>query len=185
MADGAPVDPNLSLADMLPPDKADASRILGAAHELVAAVARRTPDGRAEVTVSLDADGWRALEAERRRYLRPHASYVYAPHPDGAGAARLVRAGEAEALTAKWARSVEQLAAELARFGLEARWNGERLTLHRVGGERAPAELCRDPDCKPEAHPAGSPGCVSDPTCGGTRDPAGIVGVHHLPKDAP
>ena len=88
---GAPVDPNLSLADMLPPDRADESRILQAAFALVAALAKRTPDGRADVTVTLDAAGWAALEAERRRYLRPHASYVYAPHPDGAGAVRLVR----------------------------------------------------------------------------------------------
>lgn len=91
MREGAPVDPNLSLADMLPPDKADESRILQAAFQLVAALAKRTPSGKAEVTVALDAEGWAALEAERRRYLRPHASYVYAPHPEGAGAVRLVR----------------------------------------------------------------------------------------------
>lgn len=93
MREGAPVDPNLSLADMLPPDKADESRILQAAFALVAALARRTPSGKAEVTVTLDAEGWTALEAERRRYLRPHASYVYAPHPEGAGAVRLVKQG--------------------------------------------------------------------------------------------
>lgn len=101
MREGAPVDPNLSLADMLPPDKADESRILQAAFALVASLARRTPSGRAEVTVTLDAEGWAALEAERRRYLRPHASYVYAPHPEGAGAVRLVRAqGDAVVLYA-------------------------------------------------------------------------------------
>lgn len=96
MKDGSAVDPNLSLADMLPPDKADQSGILQAAFTLVAALAKRTPEGRAEVTVTLDAVGWAALEAETRRPYRGHASYKYTPHPEGAGAVRWVREGVKE-----------------------------------------------------------------------------------------
>lgn len=92
MREGAPVDPNLSLADMLPPDKADQSRVLQAGFALCEALARRSPDGKAEVTVTLDAAGWAALEAETRRPYRAHAAYKYTPHPEGCGAVRWVRA---------------------------------------------------------------------------------------------
>jgi hypothetical protein len=90
--EGAPVDPNLSLADMLPPDKADQSGILQAGFALVEALSRRAPSaGPITVTVTLDAAGWGALEAETRRPYRGHAAYKYTPAPSGAGAVRWKR----------------------------------------------------------------------------------------------
>lgn len=77
--------------DILPPDRADSSRILGAAQELVAALARRTPDGTARVTVRLGPAEWRALEAETRRPYRPHAKSTYVAHPEGCGAVTFER----------------------------------------------------------------------------------------------
>lgn len=97
MRAGAPVDPNLSLADLLPPDKSDSSGILQAGYALVEALARRAPTaGPLEVTVTLGPAAWAALEAETRRPYRGRAAYKYTPHPGGAGAARWVRQGAAE-----------------------------------------------------------------------------------------
>lgn len=53
-----------------------------------------------------------------------------------------------------------------------------RLYMHRAGsyGLVCPhcnggqiGNFCSDPDCMEKAHADGAPGCVSDPTCGGTR----------------
>jgi hypothetical protein len=90
--EGTPVDPGLSLADMLPPDKADRSGILQAGFALVEALSSRCPTaGPMTVTVTLDAAGWTALEAETRRPYRGHAAYKYTPAPSGAGAVRWVK----------------------------------------------------------------------------------------------
>jgi len=92
MRDGTPVDPGLSLADMLPPDKADQSGILQAGYALVEALSRRAPSaGPITITVTLDAAAWGALETETRRPYRGRAAYKYTPAPSGAGAVRWVR----------------------------------------------------------------------------------------------
>lgn len=80
-----------SSADLLPPDKADESRILQAGFRLLEVLAGRMGGARPEVTLQLGAAEWAALEAETRRIYRPHAAYKYTPHPEGIGAVRWVR----------------------------------------------------------------------------------------------
>lgn len=150
MRDGAPVDPNLSLADMLPPDKSDSSGILQAGYALVEALARRAPTASPlEATVTLGPAAWAALEAETRRPYRGHATYKYTPHPGGAGAVRWERAGpireELDALRARVDRIIGQLTEQLGRLRIGAKWDGESVTLHPFASGSVAAETERDP----------------------------------------
>lgn len=70
------------LDDVLPPDRADAAPVTGPLRELLAALT--VPGGeKPRISIELDEDGWRALEAQFRRPFRPHSSYKLLPLETG------------------------------------------------------------------------------------------------------